>query len=68
MLKLIDLRRSRGLTQSELADKAQINQTAVSLYEQGHRSPNLRTARRLAEVLGCSVDDIEFDALLKEAE
>ncbi len=37
------LRNSEGLSQAELAEGFGVSQPAISLYESGHRSPNLDT-------------------------
>jgi transcriptional regulator with XRE-family HTH domain len=44
------------LSQLELAEKARLQQGAVSLYEGGARRPSLRNLRRLSEALEVSTD------------
>jgi transcriptional regulator with XRE-family HTH domain len=52
------LRKERGLTQRELADKAGITQYTVSEIELGHRiDPHPTTLRKLAKALGISVGE-----------
>lgn len=47
------LRRRRGLTQAELADRAGVSQAAVSRAERGEaRSQTVRTLERIADALG----------------
>jgi transcriptional regulator with XRE-family HTH domain len=46
----------RGMSQSELAEKAGLKQAQVSRLESGTREPRLQTARKLAEALGVDVD------------
>jgi len=46
----------RGLRQSALAERARLQQTAVSHYESGKRRPSLRNLRRLAEALEVTTD------------
>jgi len=48
-----DLRR---LSQSDLAERARLQQTAVSHYENGTRRPSLRNLRRLSEALEVTTD------------
>jgi transcriptional regulator with XRE-family HTH domain len=46
----------RGLSQSNLAERARLQQAAVSHYESGTRRPSLRNLRRLAEALEVTTD------------
>lgn len=45
-------RKDKALSQQELADAAQVSRTTVTEIESGHRSPQPRTRRALAAVLG----------------
>jgi len=49
-----DLRKSRGLTQEELCERAGISIDAVTRIESGRRSPSLATLERLSQALGVS--------------
>src|SRR5438874_8159597 len=49
---LRDLRRSRGLTQADLARRAGTSQPVVSAYEHGRRDPTFGTLQRLVEAAG----------------
>jgi transcriptional regulator with XRE-family HTH domain len=49
-------RLKRGLTQEELARKADVPTVSVSHFETGHRFPNAESLRRLADALGVSAD------------
>ena len=48
---LISLRLKKGLSQQEVADKADISRSSYSFYENGKRVPNLKTAMKIMEVL-----------------
>lgn len=50
------IRRSRGLTQRQLAERAALNRSVLSLIEHGHRVPKLPVARKIAAVLEADVD------------
>lgn len=50
------LREQAGLTQSELADKANVDQSAVSRWENGDTRPRRRQIPILAQALGVSVE------------
>jgi len=59
---LAELRRERGLTQAELAKLIGVTTSAVGNWESGERIPRLPTLRKLADALGCQIEDIEFAA------
>ena len=54
--RLREWRLKRGLTQEELARKADVPTISVSHFETGHRFPNAESLRRLADALGVSAD------------
>ena len=56
--KLKEYREAMNLTQAELAEKAELAQVHISRYESGERLPNIATARRIADVLGVTVDSL----------
>jgi transcriptional regulator with XRE-family HTH domain len=49
-------REMRELSQLELAERARLQQGAVSLYEGGARRPSLQNLRRLSEALEVTTD------------
>ena len=55
-------RRERSLSQAQLAKLVGVTTSAVGNWEAGVRVPRLPTLRRVADVLGCSIEDIEFAA------
>lgn len=50
------LRKEKGLTQKELADKLNITDKAISKWERDLACPDTQTIPRLAEILGISVE------------
>jgi transcriptional regulator with XRE-family HTH domain len=52
------LRRSRNLSQQELADILEIKRTTLSAYEQGKAEPNITTLKKYAEYFEVSIDDM----------
>lgn len=54
--KLMTLRKGRGLTQHQLAEKMGISRATISNYEVGRRSPHLADLRRFAEFYGVGLD------------
>jgi transcriptional regulator with XRE-family HTH domain len=56
--KLKQLRKTQGLTQKELADKADVSREAIVKYERGERQPPLDIAQRLAVALDVPLSDL----------
>jgi transcriptional regulator with XRE-family HTH domain len=52
------LRRGKGLSQEELAHRAQIHQTYLSGVEGGKRNPSLMVLARIAAALEADVQDL----------
>lgn len=57
-LKLLKLRKERGLTQSQLGDKIGVSKQAISYYENDEKTPSFNAICKLASALGCKVDDL----------
>lgn len=51
-IKLIEQRNKTGLTQVEVAEKAEIKERAYQNYEAGERIPRADVAIRIADALG----------------
>lgn len=56
--RLREARQQSGLSQTELAQRAAVTRQTVSGLESGGGTPTLAVALRLAQVLGCGVDDL----------
>jgi transcriptional regulator with XRE-family HTH domain len=52
------LRRERGLSQEELADRADIHQTYLSGVEGGKRNPTVTVLQRIAKALDTDIDEV----------
>lgn len=52
------LRREKGLTQRELADKLNITDKAVSKWERDLSCPDTATIPKLAEILGVGLEEL----------
>ena len=61
MEKLAQLRHEAGHTQRSLAEKVGVSAITVYRWEKGRQLPSIEDARRIAEVLGCSVDGLFGD-------
>jgi transcriptional regulator with XRE-family HTH domain len=53
---LKDARVRAGLSQEELAQRSRTSRTAVSAYEQGHKSPSVETLERLLGAAGFQLE------------
>ena len=59
MNKLLEIREAKHLTQRKLAKDSNVPQQTISAIESGERkNPGILTIRRLANALGCLIDDI----------
>lgn len=54
--RLKELRIEKGLSQDKLAKQVGLTHTAILLWEQGKRVPNLDACIALAKFFGCSID------------
>src|SRR5579859_5035196 len=52
------LRLARGVSQQELAQRIELTRQAIGAIESGQYIPNTVVALRLAQVLGCRVEDL----------
>ena len=52
---MLDAREDKNLTQKDLAEITGINQADISRLERGSANPSLKTIKRLAKGLGCSI-------------
>ena len=56
--KLQELRKSRGLTQEELADILYVSRAAVSKWESGRGYPNIDSLKEISKFFSVSIDDL----------
>ena len=56
--KLQELRKSRGLTQEELAEGLYVSRTAVSKWESGRGYPSIDSLKELSSYFSVSIDDL----------
>lgn len=52
------LRKKRGLSQEQLAERANMNPTHLGHIEQGVREPRFKTLMKIADALGVRVKDL----------
>jgi transcriptional regulator with XRE-family HTH domain len=58
--KIKILRKTRGLTQQQLADKLNIKRATISNYEIGRRSPHIKELEDISEALGVNLEYFGF--------
>ena len=58
--RIREVRRKKGLRQSDLAKKVGIFQSEISEIETGERKPSVYLAKRIAKALGVSIDELFF--------
>lgn len=58
MLDMQNRRKAAGYTQTEIAEACGVRQVAVSKWENGTTNPNIATLKKLAEIYGCTVDEL----------
>lgn len=64
--KLLNVRKSKGVTQAQLAKSLGVSDMAVRTWENGSRSPRTGDLPRIAKVLGVRVYDLMPDDLDEE--
>lgn len=52
------IRKSKGLTQRELAEKIGVTDSAITRYEKGDREPNIETLNKIATALEVTINDL----------
>ena len=67
--KLQELRKSRGLTQEELAEALYVSRTAVSKWESGRGYPSIDSLKEISKYFSVTIDELlSTDKLLSIAE
>lgn len=56
--KLKEIRTSRGLTQAQLAEEAQVTTSYITRLENGTSAPGIDLVARLAKALGAEIADL----------
>ncbi len=60
MLKIVEVRKSKGLTQAGLARKAGVNQSSMCRIELGKEPPYPFRAQRIAKAIGWAGDPMDL--------
>ena len=56
--KLQELRKSRGLTQEELAEELYVSRTAISKWESGRGYPSIDSLKEISKYFSVTIDDL----------
>ena len=59
--RLAEVRKSRGMTQQQLAEKLEISLVSVGYIETGKRWPRISTLHRIADALGVRIKELFED-------
>ena len=55
---LTQARMAAGMTQGQLAEAVGCTQKDISRWERGHNAPNAANLARIAQALGCSMEQL----------
>lgn len=61
MRGLRSMRRRAGITAADLAERMHYSRTTIYFWEQGRCWPSSQELPRIAEILGCTIDDLFTD-------
>ena len=56
--KLQELRKSKGLTQEELAEKLFVSRTAISKWESGRGYPSIDSLKEISRYFSVTIDEL----------
>ena len=57
-MNLRTLRKAKGISQRKMAEMLGLNQSTYSHYEKGIREPRIAMLRKMADVLGVTIDEL----------
>lgn len=61
MKALREYRLNVGWTQAQVAEHLGVQPSAVTMWETGERKPNIVTLKKLAQLFGCTTDELLKD-------
>ena len=62
MMALKEMRERQGLTQTQIADRLEVDKSTVSKWENGDSTPLRKYRRKLCELLGCTEAELLANA------
>ena len=66
--KLYELRKRKGLSQEELANRLNVSRQTVSKWEVGESSPDMEKLVAISELFDISLDELVLDKVAKKEE
>ena len=57
-MNIAHLRKNAGITQEELAEKLNIDRSAVAKWETGQALPKAERLSQIAKTLNCTIDEL----------
>ena len=66
--KLYELRKQKGLSQEELANRLNVSRQTVSKWEVGESTPDMEKLVAISDLYGVSLDDLVLDKQPEKAE
>lgn len=57
-MSMKEIRERRGLTQTQVADRLEVDKSTVSKWESGDSTPLRKYRRKLCELLGCTEEEL----------
>lgn len=55
---IVEIRKSKKMSQSEVASVLQVSQQSVSQWETGAREPPIWVLIKLSDLFGCTIDEL----------
>lgn len=56
--KILELRKKKGFSQEDLAEKVCVSRQTISKWELGETSPDIKQAKELSKIFGVSLDEM----------
>ena len=56
--RIKQMREAKDMTQDELADKSGVHRVTIAKYETMDIGMTLESAKKIADALGCTIDDL----------
>lgn len=66
MKALKEFRLGVGWTQAQVAEHLGVQPSTVTMWESGERKPSIITLKKLAQLFGCTTDDLLKDIEIEE--
>ena len=57
-MRIKEIREARGMTRKQIADAVGVSEVAVYYWENGRQKPSADKLPKLAELLGCTIDEL----------